>query len=142
MTRDGAQTSRWIGDPLGEVVGLDRPVAEALRQRRQLGRLREVAREEVHDGALTGQRGLVVRGEAVPQERCLHLGVVLERDRGARVRVGQDLVEQIEPVAPDVELEEPAIPLQPRPGDGPVAVLPDADRPLVLPPLVLEAAPR
>ena len=90
---------------------------------------------------MTGELGVVVRGETVPQERRAHLGVVLEGDRGARVGVGEDLVEQVEPVAPDVELEQPAIALQPRPGDGPVAVLPDPDRPLVLAPLVLAEPP-
>ena len=85
---------------------------------------------------------VVVLGEAVPQERLAELLVVLECDRGARVGLGEDLVEQIEPVAADVELEQPAIALQPRPGDGSVAVLPDPDLPLVLPPLVLRGGPR
>ena len=71
-----------------------------------------------------------------------HLLVVVERGRGARVGVGEDLVEQVEPVAPHVELEQAAIALQPRPGDDTVAVLPDPDRPLVLPPFVLPEAPR
>src|SRR5207248_7537726 len=92
--------------------------------------------------ALAVELGLVVRGEAVQQERRLHLLVVLERDRGAGAGVGEDLVEQVEPVAPHVELEQAAIALQPRPGDDTVAVLPDPDRPLVLPPYVLAEPPR
>ena len=63
--------------------------------------------------------------------------VVLEGDRSAGLRVGEDLVEQVGPVAPEVELEQRAIALQPRPADDSLAVLPDADRPLVLASLVL-----
>jgi hypothetical protein len=73
----------------------------------------------------------------VPLERRPHLFVVLEGDCSAGIGVGEDLVEQVGPVAPEVELEQRAITLQPRPADGSLAVLPDADRPLVLAPLVL-----
>ncbi len=52
-----------------------------------------------------------------------HLLVVHEGADAARVRLGEDLVEQVQPVAADIELEQPPIALQPRPGDGPVAVL-------------------
>jgi hypothetical protein len=86
--------------------------------------------------------GLVRPREAVPLERGPYLVVVLEGDGRTRVGVGEDLVEQVEPVAPDVELEQAAVALQPRPGNGAVAVLPDPDRPLVLAALVLAQPPR
>jgi hypothetical protein len=129
-------------DALGKVVRLDRPIAEAVGQHRRFGSLGQVTREEVHDGALARECGVGVLGEAVPPERGAHLLVVVERDRGTRVGVGEDLVEQVEPVAPHVELEQAAIALQPRPRDDPLVVLPDPDRPLVLPPLVLTEPPR
>jgi len=122
------------------------PVEAALEQERrvsdQIEALAKVAREDVEDRALTRERGVVVRGKAVPQERRAHLLVVLERDRGAGAGLGEDLVEQVEAVAPHVELEQAAIALQPGPGDDTAVVLPDPDRPLVLPPFVLAEPPR
>ena len=85
------------GDALGEVIRLDSAVAEAIRQRRRLGSVRQVPCEEVHERAVAGHPRLVVRREAVPQKSRLHLLVVLERDRSTRVGVRQDLVEQVEP---------------------------------------------
>jgi len=90
---------------------------------------------------VAGHPRLVVRREAVPQKSRLHLLVVLERDRSTRVGVRQDLVEQVEPVAAHVELQESALTFQPRPGDGAVTVLPEPDRPLVLPPFLRAEPP-
>ena len=42
----------------------------------------------------------------------------------------------------DVVLEDPAVALEPRPGDDPAAVPPEPERPLGLAPLVLAQAPR
>ena len=122
-------------DALGEVAGLDRAVAEAVGQRRQLGRLGELARVEVRadsPGSL----------EAVPRERGPHLRVVLERERGARVRLVEDLVEQLEPVARGRRAR--ACPVRPSATTRRRRGRPSSQsriRPLVLAPLVLAQAP-
>jgi hypothetical protein len=68
----------------------------------------------------------------MPHERARDLLVVLESDRGRASGSARISSRRSKPVAPDVEIEQPAIGLQPRPGDGAIAVLPDPDLPLVL----------
>lgn len=122
-------------DALRHVVGADRPVAEAVRQRRRLGLLGKVTHQVV-------QRAARLR-ESVSRERCAPLGVVLVRERGTRRRFGQDLVEQVQVLRMDVVLEPgAAILLQPRPGDDTTLLDPEADLPLVLAALVLAQSPR
>ena len=120
-------------DTLGEVAGLDGAVAEAVRQRRRLGRLDQVAHVVVHRLAGTLE---TVAGERVPQ-----LLVVLEREGRARVRLVEDLVQQLPAPGEHVQLELARRALQPRPGDDGAVLVPEPDPPLVLAACVLAQAP-
>ena len=134
MTREGAQTSRWIATRSGEVGRLDGPTAEAGRQRRRRRLLYELPHEEVQ--RLAGVH------EAMARERRAQLDIVLEREGRACVGLGEDLVEQVAPVGADIDLELCCRALQPRPRDDSVAVAPQSERPLGLAALVLPEAPR
>lgn len=80
--------------------------------------------------------------EPVAGEDGARLLVVLERDGFPRVRLVEDLVEQVPVVGMEVVLEEAAVPLQPRPGDdATVAAAPEAERPLGRAPFVLAQTP-
>ena len=69
--------------------------------------------------------------------------VVLERDCFLRVRLVEDLVEQVPVLGMEVVLEEAAVALQPRPSDDAIAaVAPEPERPLRLALLVLAQPPR
>ena len=81
--------------------------------------------------------------EAVAGERLPPLGIVLEREGGARRGLGENLLQQVEVVRMDVVLEPvQAVLLQPGPRHGPPAIDPEADLPFVLATLVLAEAPR
>jgi len=68
--------------------------------------------------------------------------VVVECDRFLRVRLVEDLVEQVPVLGMDVVLEDAAV-LQPRPRDDAIAaVAPEAEGPLRLAILVLAQPPR
>lgn len=122
-------------DALGEVFPLDRAVPEAVRQGRQRRRVRHLAVVEVD--RVPGLR------EPVARENGARPLVVLERDRLLRVRLVEDLVEQVPVPGMDVVLEQPAVALEPGPGDdATAAVAPEPERPLRLAPLVLAQPPR
>jgi hypothetical protein len=78
----------------------------------------------------------------VAGEDGARLLVVLGRDCFLRVRLVEDLVEQVPVLGMEVVLEEAAVALQPRPGDHAIAgVAPEPERPLRLPLLVLAQPP-
>ncbi len=105
-----------------------------MRQRHRWRLLRELPHEEVQP--LAGAH------EAVARERGTEVDVVLEREGRARLRLGEDLVEQVAPVVADVDLELARRALQPRPRDDPVAIAPQSERPLGLAAFMLPEPPR
>ena len=120
-------------DALGEVGGLYGAAAEAVGHRQELRRILEVTHVVVDRPS--GLR------EAVTCDGRARLVVVLDHDRHIRVRLVEDLVEQVRVLGMNVQLEDAAVALQPRPRDDAVAVAPEADLPLVLAALVLPQAP-
>jgi hypothetical protein len=108
-------------------------MAEAVRQRRGLGRLGEVAHPEVQPG--------VWMHEPVSRERCAPFGVV-SNARDARGWLGEYLVKQVQVLWMDVVVKPAAtVRLQPRPGDDSAVLDPEADLPLVLAALMLARTP-
>jgi hypothetical protein len=121
-------------DALGEVLRLDRAVPEAVGQGRRRGCVGHLAVVEVDRAA--GRR------EPVTSEGRARLLVVLRSDCFLRVRLIEDLVEQVMVIGMDVVLEEAAVALQPRPCDDAIAtVAPQPERPFRLAPLVLAQTP-
>jgi hypothetical protein len=119
---------------LGEILGVDSSVAKAVREMRRRWRFGDVAVVEMDR---PGGLRVAVTGE---DRTCLV--VVLERDRLLRVRLVEDLVEQVSVLGMEVVLEQAAVALEPRPRDDAVAVAPEPERPLGLAPLVLAQPPR